>query len=209
MKEKILIVDYGVGNIHSVLNAISYLGYDVKISSKDSEIKKADYIILPGVGAFDEAMKNLKKSSLDQTLHECALVLNKPILGICVGMQMFASESEENGLHEGLNWIPGTIKKLSLPPEYNVPHVGWNDIHFKNPEVLFSRLNNNCNFYFDHSYHFVCDDNYIDSYCEYGVKIASSVNYKNIFGVQFHPEKSQINGLRLFKGFFNHFLKHA
>ena len=201
---RIVIIDYGVGNTHSVSNAIKYLGYHkLVVSDKKEQIENADVLILPGVGAFDEAMRNLKSRNLHLLLNEIVLVRKKPILGICVGMQMLATCSEENGLNEGLNWIEGNVKKLQLPEEFIVPHVGWNDVSFLKGASLFSRNSNSDNFYFDHSYWFDCDEKYISAWCDYGIKVTAAVQRENIFGVQFHPEKSQTSGLKLFRSFFN------
>lgn len=203
-KLKICIVDYGVGNVYSVSNALSYLGYTkLKISDKENEIKNTDVIVLPGVGAFDAAMSNLKFRNLDQILANEVLHKKKKILGICVGMQMLATTSEENGIHKGLNWIEGTVKKLRLPEKFPVPHVGWNNVIFRNQKPLFEKNQESSNFYFDHSYFFDCDPSYISSWCDYGMNVTASVQRDNIFGVQFHPEKSQTNGLKLFRSFFN------
>ncbi|MGI8892277.1 MAG: imidazole glycerol phosphate synthase subunit HisH [Bacteroidia bacterium] len=204
MNQKIVIIDYGVGNTYSVSNAIKYLGYKkLKVSNEKKIIREADALILPGVGAFDEATKNLKERNLIEVLNEEVLVKNKPILGICLGMQLLATASEENGVHEGLNWIEGRVKKLDLPNGFAIPHVGWNDINCIAVDPLFSKNGNNSNFYFDHSYYFDCDDKYVAAYCDYGIKITAAVQHKNIFGVQFHPEKSQTSGLKLFRSFFN------
>ncbi|MBX2931659.1 MAG: imidazole glycerol phosphate synthase subunit HisH [Chitinophagaceae bacterium] len=199
----IVIIDYGVGNTHSVFNAINFLGYKkVKISDNPEIIKKADLLILPGVGAFDEAINNLKQRGLEPILGEEVLGKKKPILGICVGMQMLASFSEENGLHAGLNWIEGTVKKLELPDGFAVPHVGWNNLEIID-NTLFSNNNmENIHFYFDHSYYFESKDSSVSAYCDYGIKITAAVQKDNIYGVQFHPEKSQVNGLKLFRRFF-------
>lgn len=203
LKQNIVIVDYEVGNTYSVANAIDYLGYKkLKISSDVNVIKAADVLILPGVGAFKEAIDNLKARKLDEILEEEVVGKQKNILGICVGMQLLATQSEENGFHKGLNWIPGDVKKLELPDEFVIPHVGWNSVRSIISQPLFTR-NENRNFYFDHSYHYVCDEKYVSSYCNYGLDIVASVQFKNIFGVQFHPEKSQTNGLKLFRDFFN------
>jgi glutamine amidotransferase len=200
----IVIVDYEVGNTYSVANAIEFLGYKkVKISNDEQTIRKADALILPGVGAFDEAARNLRKHMLHEILGEEVLVSKKPILGICVGMQMLAEGSEENGWHEGLGWIPGRVKKLSLPASLSVPQVGWNNVFIQEKAPLFSRTSDNPNFYFDHSYHFETDPVYQMAWCEYGIEVTAAVYKENIFGVQFHPEKSQSNGLKLFRGFFN------
>jgi glutamine amidotransferase len=200
----IVIVDYEVGNTYSVANAIQFLGYrQVRISNDEQFIRKADALILPGVGAFDEAARNLRKHMLHEILGEEVLVRKKPILGICVGMQMLAEGSEENGWHDGLGWIPGRVKKLVLPASLSVPQVGWNNLFIQKSDPLFSRTSANPNFYFDHSYHFETVPAYRMAWCEYGIEVTAAVYKENIFGVQFHPEKSQSNGLKLFRGFFN------
>lgn len=201
---KIVIVDYGVGNTHSVSNAIASLGYKkLKISSSESVIGEADALILPGVGAFEACANNLREKNLDAILNEQVLVKKKPILGICIGMQLLATHSEENGLHKGLNWIEGIVKKLQLPLSFAVPHVGWNNVTQRDDSPIFGRNKTNSNFYFDHSYYFDCGEQFVAGYCDYGIKVTAAVQRDNIFGVQFHPEKSQTNGLKLFRGFFN------
>lgn len=201
---KIVVIDYNVGNTHSVSNAISFLGYNkLKISNNANVIKDSDVIILPGVGAFDEAIKNLRQRKLDLILNEQVLVKKKPILGICVGMQLMADGSEENGWHEGLGWISGNVRKLQLPKSFAVPHVGWNNVSFLKVDPMFSRNINRCHFYFDHSYWFDCDESNVAANTDYGIKLNAAIQCENIFGVQFHPEKSQTNGLKLFRGFFN------
>ena len=172
----IVIINYGIGNTHSVSNAIRTLGYKkVLISDNEGMINKADVLILPGVGAFEEAINNLRSRKLDSILNENVLLKGKPILGICVGMQLLATSSEENGGHFGLNWIEGTVKKLKLPSEFSVPHVGWNNIVIKNKAPLFSENLEFNNFYFDHSYHFVCDESNIMAYCDYGINVTAAV----------------------------------
>lgn len=204
LSQNIVIIDYGVGNTYSVSNAIKHLGYNkVVISSDEGIIDKADALILPGVGAFEEAANNLRQRNLDEILNQQVLVQKKPILGICVGMQLMATQSEENGVHAGLNWIEGTVKKLMLPSQFVVPHVGWNDVHTNNESSLFNLTPPNPNFYFDHSYYFDCDKKHVSAYCDYSINVTAAVQKGNIFGVQFHPEKSQTNGLKLFRGFFN------
>lgn len=201
---RIVIVDYGVGNTHSVWNAIKALGYSkLKISATEKDICDADALILPGVGAFEACVKNLRERHLDTILNQVVLVKKKPILGICVGMQLMATVSEENGSHAGLDWIPGRVVKLDLPAGYAVPHVGWNDIHQLRQDVLFSITPESPNFYFDHSYHYQCDAEYITAKCDYGLSMTAAITRENIHGVQFHPEKSQTTGLKLFRSFFN------
>jgi glutamine amidotransferase len=200
----IVIVDYGVGNTRSVLNAIRTLGYrKLRISGDESDILGADALILPGVGAFEACANSLRERRLEVPLSEAVLERNKPILGICVGMQLMATASEENGLHAGLDWIPGRVVKLELPEGYAVPHVGWNDICQQRDDILFSRTSNSRSFYFDHSYHYQCDPAFVTADCEYGIRVTAAIQKDNIHGVQFHPEKSQNNGLRLFRTFFN------
>ena len=201
---KIVIVNYGIGNMHSVYNAIKYLGYNkVQISDNENIIESADALILPGVGAFGACAKNLRDRNLHNILDEQVLGANKPILGICVGMQLLATFSEENGIHQGLDWIKAKVVKLQLPQDFAVPHVGWNNVKIRGKQSLFARNKIDSNFYFDHSYHFECDEQFVAGYCDYGVRVTAAVQHKNIFGIQFHPEKSQTNGLKLFRSFFN------
>ena len=201
----IVIVDYGVGNIFSVNRALNKIGYNqVKVSRNKLDIKKADYLILPGVGAFNHCINNLKKYNLIDILNEMVLGNSKPILGICVGMQLMASFSEENGLHQGLGWIPGKVVKLKFSSDKAIPHVGWNNISINRSENLFENSQNPLHFYFDHSYQYLCEESYIVATCEYEINITSVINSKNIYGVQFHPEKSQKNGLKLFRSFLRY-----
>jgi glutamine amidotransferase len=200
----VVIIDYGVGNTYSVANAIRFLGYNkIKVSDQQKDIREADAIILPGVGAFDEAIRNLKSRMLHDILGENVLEMKKPLLGICVGMQLLAEGSEENGWHEGLGWIPGKVSKLDLDPSFAVPQVGWNNIVFSSRDPLFTRTPEQPNFYFDHSYHFETTNDFRIAWCDYGIEVTAAVQKDNIFGVQFHPEKSQNNGLKLFRGFLN------
>lgn len=200
----VVIVDYGVGNTYSVANAIGFLGYHkIKVSDQQKDIREADAIILPGVGAFDEAVRNLKSRMLHEILGENVIIKKKPLLGICVGMQLLAEGSDENGWHEGLNWIPGKVRKLELDPSFAVPQVGWNNIVFSKTDPLFTRTPEQPNFYFDHSFHFETTNDFRIAWCDYGIEVTAAIQKDNIFGVQFHPEKSQTNGLKLFRGFLN------
>ena len=200
-KQKVVIVDYGMGNTLSISNALRYLDYKVIISNQKNRIKEADVLILPGVGAFNAAIKNLKEHNLHNILGEEVLMNKKPILGICVGMQMLATFSEENGKHDGLNWIEGEVVRLDLPEDFTVPQVGWNNVEAKYKVPLFGRNKEGANFYFDHSYHYKCAPEYLVASCYYGIEVTAAIQKENIFGVQFHPEKSQTEGLKLFRSF--------
>ena len=201
----IVIIDYEVGNTFSVQNALRFLSYkNVIISREPSYINKSDYLILPGVGAFNKCAENLKRFKLHSILNENVLVAKKPILGICVGMQLMSNYSNENGFHEGLGWIPGHVEKIVSNKEVlRVPHVGWNTVIFEKKFVNFRKENHNTDFYFDHSYHYICEDKYIAGICNYSLQICSFINHENIFGVQFHPEKSSYNGLRFLRSFLS------
>lgn len=204
MKESVLIIDYKVGNHLSVANALKRLGYSFRISNKKEDIKEANALILPGVGAFGEAMKNLQALDIIDDLSKEVLDQKKPILGICLGMQLLAENSEEKGFHEGLGWIEGEIKKIQPSSSFKVPNVGWNSLDILKTEPLFTRADNNSHYYFDHSYGFVCQDIYISAKISHNQKFAAAVQKENIFGVQFHPEKSQNCGLKLIRSFFNY-----
>lgn len=200
----IVIADYGVGNINSIRSAVTALGYTkLSLSASPEVLVNADAIILPGVGAFAECMNNLKRCHLNDTLAEAVLGRKRPLLGICAGMQLLADFSDEGGRHEGLGWVPGDVRRLELPFGFRVPHVGWNDVRPLRREPFFARMGNAPDFYFDHSYHFNCEERYVLAKCDYGIEVVAAVQREHIIGVQFHPEKSQENGLKLFRSFFN------
>jgi imidazole glycerol-phosphate synthase subunit HisH len=200
----VLIIDYGVGNHLSIINTLSFLGYSFKVSVNKKDIIAAKAYILPGVGAFNEAMKNLNKLKIIDTLGQQVLENKKPILGICLGMQVMADSSQEKGLHAGLGWIRGNVVRIKSLNNVRVPHVGWNQANILKKDPLFSRVQGQPHFYFDHSYHFECERRFKAATCSYGEEITAAVQRENIFGVQFHPEKSQNNGLKLFRGFFSY-----
>ncbi len=201
---KIIVIDYGMGNISSVINAISRLGYQSKISNDANEILSSDAIILPGVGAFKEAMQNLKKLNLVEPLTEFANLKKKPLLGICLGMQLLANTSEERGDTEGLSLIPGNVIKIPTPNNIRLPHIGWNNIILNKYCPLYKDISNEDSFYFVHSYFYQCSNEYVSAYVNYGTDIVASIQKGNIFGVQFHPEKSQTKGIRLLKNFLDY-----
>ena len=198
------IVDYGMGNLQSVLNACEYVGGCNPIITDDPDlIRSANGLILPGVGAFEDAMKELKNRKLIDSLHDAVLINKKPILGICLGMQLLFDESKENGIHKGLGWLNGTVKKFDIPPKYRIPHIGWNDIIINKDTPLLNHIESDKNFYFVHSFHAVTDEQYVIAKCNYGINFTAAVWKDNIYGTQFHPEKSHMDGLSIIKNYFN------
>ena len=202
----IAIVDYGAGNIFSVKNALDYLGLDCKLTSDKDEIKAADAVILPGVGAFPAAMAMLEKSGLIDTIKEEAA--KKPLLGICLGMQMLFDKSYEDGDWEGLGFIPGEVVRFgkdsdpSWNEENKIPHMGWNSIHFQNNGRLFANLPQDSYDYFVHSYYLQAEDeSIVKATTDYSTCIHASVEKDNVFACQFHPEKSSDVGLTILKNF--------
>lgn len=197
---KIIIIDYHMGNVRSVFNALAHLGYDPIISDKKEDIESADRLILPGVGAFSAGMYNLNKLNLIELLNKEVLGKKKPILGICLGAQLFAMKGYEGGEFEGLGWIDAEVVKMEpRDRKLKIPHIGWNDVALLNPSVLFKDVQE-LDFYFVHSYYIKCSDpRLVTSQFEYGENFTASIEHGNIFGVQFHPEKSQLNGLKLLR----------
>lgn len=199
----IAILDYGLGNIKAFANIFKNLNIEHTIIQKAEQLESVDKIILPGVGAFDYAMQQFNQSGLRTAVEDKVLNQKIPILGICVGMQMLANESDE-GQEKGLSWIDGEVKLFStenIKHKTKLPHMGWNEInHNQNP--LFQQIDSTARFYFVHSYYFKCN-NEKDTIAttEYGFNFSSAVNHNNIYGVQFHPEKSHSNGIQLLKNF--------
>jgi imidazole glycerol-phosphate synthase subunit HisH len=200
----IVIVDYEVGNIAAIKNMLKKCGFDAILSHDHEVIGRASKIILPGIGAFDSCVQNLDKYELRGVLDECVLEKKIPILGICVGMQLLAKGSEE-GVLSGLGWIDGFVKKFILEgTNFKVPHMGWNTLvpQFNNP--LFKDLEDSARFYFAHSFHFTCKNPENEgAITNYGYRFASSVKKDNIFGTQFHPEKSHKYGMKILANFAN------
>ncbi len=194
----IAIIDYGVGNLGSVLNAFKYLGYEAKITSDKNEILSADKVILPGVGAFSDAMEAFKNRGLVEVIKE-VIERGTPILGICVGMQMLFEKSYEYGCHEGLGILKGNIIKFD-DKNFKVPQIGWNEINVLNDNPLLKGLDKKY-VYFVHSYHLDSSEFAIANTCYANVTYPSAVNYKNIYATQFHPEKSGEIGLQILKNF--------
>lgn len=198
----IIIVDYDMGNVGSVKNALDFLGAPSLLSRDPKDLEAASHIILPGVGAFGDGITNLKKCGLISVLASEALGKKKPFLGICLGMQLLAATGEEGGTHAGLGWIQGRVRHFDIDQKkFRVPHMGWNDVRSKPEAKLFKDISSSI-FYFVHSYVFEPKDkDVVSATCEYGEMFAASVQKGNLFGVQFHLEKSQKSGLAVLKNF--------
>lgn len=201
----ITVIDYGIGNVGSVLNMLKRIGTTARISNNPEEIIKSDKLILPGVGSFDTAMKRIVDTGLLGILNEFVLVKKRPILGICLGMQLLMEGSEE-GILPGLGWIEGSAYsfKTRIPPSLKVPHMGWNNIKITNYNSLSKGFNSEIRFYFVHSY-FIKVDNpiYCSMKCNYGLEFDAAVQKDNIFGAQFHPEKSHKFGQQFLRNFID------
>lgn len=200
----IIIVDYGVGNLGSILNMLKKVGAQAKISSDAKEIEAANKLVLPGVGAFDSCAGNLRASGLIPLLDEMVLQRSIPVLGVCVGMQLLTNGSEEGEL-PGLGWIAGETVRWRFDPKetgLRIPHMGWNEVTFSPTAQLFKGFEGETRFYFVHSYHVVCADPVdVAATVAYGYTATASVRRGNIYGTQFHPEKSHKFGMRLYKNF--------
>lgn len=199
----IAIVDYGVGNLFSLKSSFAAIGEDVVVTGDTQEIKNADKIILPGVGAFGDAAKKLRESGLDKVVKEEA-EKGKPILGICLGMQLLLEKSFEYGEHEGLGLIRGEIRPISdvIPKDLKIPHIGWNALHFKGEKSkIFKYINDGDFVYFVHSFYGAKCDESVSATAEYGAELTASVEKGNVYGCQFHPEKSGEVGLKILKAF--------
>ncbi|MBI2256124.1 MAG: imidazole glycerol phosphate synthase subunit HisH [Proteobacteria bacterium] len=204
----VAVIDYGAGNLKSAAKALSYAatetGDEVVITADADVIRKADRIVLPGVGAFAECKRGLE--ALDggiAAMREAVLEKGRPILGICVGMQLLATVGVEYGEHAGLDWIKGRVVKLTPDdPSLKIPQMGWNNLNLKRPHPIFDGLESGVHAYFVHSYHFIADDaRDVLADVDYGGKVTAAIGRGNIVGVQFHPEKSQAVGLRLLGNF--------
>ena len=202
----ITLINYGSGNIHAIANIYKRLNMPYIITHDIQELKSAQKLILPGVGDFDETMKCLNNLGIKNLLDELVLEKNIPILGVCVGMQILGNSSEE-GKSEGFGWIKGQIKKLDITKlisKPHLPHMGWNVMTPKRETTLFDNMVLDNGFYFLHSYYFDCDNEAdILATTYYGEQFASAINHENVYGFQFHPEKSHHIGIELFRNFAN------
>lgn len=198
----IAVVDYGVGNLFSLSASLDYVGLDTKITSVEEEIRKADKIILPGVGAFKPAMDRLLQSGLKEVIDE-EVNNGKPLLGICLGMQLLFERSHEYGIHEGLGYIKGEVIGMEgrVRPETKVPQMGWNRLNIKKDNPILKYIKDGEYVYFVHSYFASGCDSAIVASVDYDVTVPAIVNCNNVYGTQFHPEKSSMTGLGLLKAF--------
>jgi glutamine amidotransferase len=200
----IAIVDYGVGNLRSVFNSLTHLGFDSCVTDDEAQILAADKIILPGVGSFGRAMEIIRQKRLDNTLKQ-VFDREKPILGICLGMQLLLDWGLEDGMTKGLGLIPGHVQGLTKHVGYKIPHIGFNKAIFnptKEASKLFTGLASESEFYFVHSYRVCCDDtSHVAAETIYGEVFTSAVRLKHVYGVQFHPEKSRDHGLVVLNNF--------
>jgi glutamine amidotransferase len=197
------IVDYNMGNLASVINAFAKIGTDATLESDPKKLEQYDKLILPGVGAFGDAIKHLKSNGMDEAVIDYAKS-GKPLLGICLGMQLLFESSEEFGAHKGLGLIPGKVQAFdehTFDHPQKVPHMGWNELFVQKESALFSDLKKDFYLYFVHSYHVVCDDTYAIGKTHYGYEFVSAVQNGNIYGIQPHPEKSHENGLKIIENF--------
>ena len=202
---KIVIVDYGMGNIKSIVSALKYVGVkDIIVSNRKDDLLESTKLILPGVGSFAQAMQNIKELNLDIILEELVIKDKKPILGICLGMQLMTEVSDEDGLNNGLGFIPANTQKFSID-NLKVPHVGFNQVQKPTESILYLGIDNLSDFYFTHSYQVQSDKQINQAICKYGNEFIVSYEKDNIAGVQFHPELSQTNGLKLLENFIKSF----
>lgn len=201
----IAIIDYGVGNLFSLQSSLRAIGAEAKVTNKIEEIRQADRIILPGVGAFADAIAKLRQSGMEAIVKEEA-AKGKPLLGICLGMQMLLEKNYEYGTHEGLGLIPGSVKPIApmIGAELKVPHIGWNGLRFpkgKEKSKLYRYVEEGEFVYFVHSYAGVDCDDFVTARAEYGTELTASVEKGNVYGTQFHPEKSGEVGLKILRAF--------
>jgi glutamine amidotransferase len=196
----IAIIDYKMGNIKSVENSFKKAGARIEVTSDPEKIKNASAVILPGVGAYRDAFKNLKEMDLIKPIYES--IENKPFLGICMGMQLLFEYSLEGGKNKGLGVFKGFVGRI--PPGVKIPHIGWNQIEIKKKSKLFKDIKQGENFYFVHSYHVIPEDkSIISSITDHGTSIVASIEQDNVFGFQFHPEKSSTCGQQLIRNFID------
>ena len=202
--KKVTIINYGSGNILSIMSAFKYLGAEVEFTSDSKKISKSSILILPGVGSFRKGMESLRKNNIDEAILDAVIYKKSKVLGICLGMQLLGSHSTEDGKTDGLGLLPNKVERFTLKEvdRGKIPHVGFNSLYFDEKEGLFKGLPHLPDFYFTHSYRMLTE-NIQGRYatCKYGVEFLAAYELGNVCGVQFHPEKSQTNGLIMLKNF--------
>lgn len=197
----IAIIDYGMGNLRSVQKGFEKVGHQAVVTSDPAQVAAATKVVLPGVGAFEDAIAELRRLKLDRPVVD-AIESGKPFLGICLGLQMLFEVSYENGRHEGLGVLPGEVVRFELPKEYTVPHMGWNQLAIRRPAPILAGIAEGTYVYFVHSYYVApADPAVIATATDYGGPFCSMIWRDNLFATQFHPEKSQADGLRILKNF--------
>ena len=198
----IAIIDYGVGNLFSLKSSLDAIGADCIVTADETVLRSADKILLPGVGAFEDAARKLRESGLSDLIRELAAG-GKPLLGICLGMQLLFEKSYEYGEHEGLGLIPGSVRPIRdvIPTDYKIPHIGWNALYFRQICPIFRYLSEGDCVYFVHSFYASDCDAYVTATAEYGAELTAAVARENVYGCQFHPEKSGNVGLSILKAF--------
>ena len=204
MSPRVAVVDYGMGNVWSVISALRYLGATVELVSDPEVLAKADCIVLPGVGSFKKGMENLNKNGMDEAIRSSATVKKTKILGICLGMQLLGSQSTEGCETAGLGLVANRVERFTTKElgQNKIPHIGFNPIHFPEQSGLFSDLSEPADFYFVHSYRMLVDNiDGVYATCSYGIDFLAAFEIDNICGAQFHPEKSQANGLVFLRNF--------
>ena len=196
------IIDYGMGNIQSVKNALLRVGGNVEIVTTGKQLASCEGLVLPGVGAFSKAMENLAMLGLVEPL-KSTVAHGTPLLGVCLGLQLLADSSEEFGDHPGLGLIPGRVCRIPVKQGYHLPHIGWNPVKYNYSQEtgIFKGVREDSSFYFVHSYMFDCDPSFVSAVTDHGTAVTAAVQHGNIYATQFHPEKSQTNGLRVLKNF--------
>lgn len=202
--KRVGVVDCGIGNLRSVCNAFLAIGAEPELVRDPASLAAVDRIVLPGVGAFGDGIAALRAAGFPEVLREQVLGRGKPFLGICIGMQILARTGMEDGEHEGLGWIPGSVVRLPQPPGLRVPHIGWNNVRIAPGARLFAGLSDSPDFYFVHSYALARspeNEPFIAAWCDYGTEFPAAIERDNVFAVQFHPEKSQKSGIRVLRNF--------
>lgn len=197
----IAIIDYGMGNLRSVQKGFEKVGHEAVVTNDPAELARAEKVVLPGVGAFEDAIAELRRRNLVGPIH-AAIDAQKPFLGICLGLQLLFDVSYENGRHEGLGIIPGEVVRFELPDDYSVPHMGWNQLMIRRKAPVLEGLREGTHVYFVHSYYVVPRDaSVIAAEADYGSPFCAAIWKDNVFASQFHPEKSQSDGLRILRNF--------